>query len=174
MSSDKTIFLLRHAKSSWKNSELSDHDRPLNKRGKLNAAAMSWLLATAVQQKSSVGIQRVLCSTAKRTRETLTRIRALVPSITDDIITYSRALYCADSSQLLDQLCVVDDSLSTVLLIGHNPGISDLADQLCDEAIEPLVTCQIIGISLPIQSWKQLYITRGKLCTNVSPRRDLQ
>ncbi len=120
----KTILLLRHAKSAWGQPGLDDHDRPLNRRGERAAEAM----AEHIVHKSPRP-DLILCSTAARTRQTLAplvhRLAAPAPPI-----ALEKRLYLASEPELLARLRSVGDDVRTVLLIGHNEGIGELAATL--------------------------------------------
>jgi phosphohistidine phosphatase len=127
----KCLFLLRHAKSSWKDPALADHDRPLASRGRRAAK----LLADHLRcERVAPGL--VLCSSARRTRETLERIGPLGEQAT---IRIERELYAAADHRLLERVRAVDDEFESVLLIGHNPGVQELALSLADSG-EKLAT----------------------------------
>jgi phosphohistidine phosphatase len=116
----KQLFLLRHAKSSWDDSELVDHDRPLAPRGRRAAT----LIAEHLGQEG-ITPALVLCSSARRTRETLDRI---IPALGEGIsVQIERELYAASEQRLLDRLRAVEDGVESLLLIGHNPGVEQLA-----------------------------------------------
>ena len=115
----RQLLLLRHAKSSWDNRDLSDHERPLNPRGRQAASAMR----TAVE---GLGLQPdlVLVSTARRTQETL---QALEPWAETPLIDPLESLYLAPASTLLRTLRGVQETVRSVMLVGHNPGLQELA-----------------------------------------------
>ncbi len=115
----RQLLLLRHAKSSWDDPALDDHDRPLNPRGHHTAA----LLRGAMR---AIGLlpDVVLVSTARRTRETLA---ALEPWDETPLVEELRSLYLATTPQLLAALNAVPETARSVLLVGHNPGLHDLA-----------------------------------------------
>ncbi|MFE2379191.1 SixA phosphatase family protein [Streptomyces sp. NPDC059398] len=121
----RRIVLLRHAKADWP--EVSDHDRPLADRGRLDAAAAgSWLASHEPQ----LGL--ALCSTAVRTRETW---KLAVQELPDRPRTvYEERLYEASLGELLALLNEIPDDVAEVLVIGHNPGTHALADALAGEA----------------------------------------
>src|SRR4051794_27998376 len=112
----KRLLLLRHAKSSWDDPGLSDHDRPLAPRGRKAAALMASYLS-----EERIRPALVLCSTAVRARETLEGV-----GLADDVV-FERELYGASSGELLERLGRVPDSVESAMLIGHNPGMQDLA-----------------------------------------------
>ena len=118
----KHLYLLRHAKSSWKHPELPDHDRPLAGRGRRAAKAMAKHI-----RAEGIAPELVLCSTARRARDTLERIE---PALGRRSVKVERELYGAGVRQLLDRVRRVPSSVESVLLIGHNPGMHDLAAAL--------------------------------------------
>ncbi len=125
----KVLYLLRHAKSSWKDSSLDDHDRPLNGRGRRAAVVMGGYLD---RYMTSMGPppDLVLCSTAARTRETLDIILDNAPRTVggNSVKTeFDDELYHAAPMDLLDRLQCLNDHIGAVLLIGHNPGLGHLA-----------------------------------------------
>ena len=116
------LHLLRHAKSSWKE-DAEDHERPLNRRGRETARRLGDYLPRAIGQ-----LDLVLCSSAQRTRETLDlAVCGFVPPpqrLVDD------RLYLASSARLLRRLERIDEAVGNVLVIGHNPGLQELAAAL--------------------------------------------
>ena len=111
------LHLLRHAKSSWKDESLADRDRPLAGRGRRAAAAMAEHFAA---QGIVPGL--VLCSTAVRTHQTYARLE-----LGDVPVRYEPGIYGASADELLTLLRTVPDTVDTLLMIGHNPGLEDLA-----------------------------------------------
>jgi phosphohistidine phosphatase len=119
----RTLYLLRHAKSAWKDPTLDDHDRPLAPRGHRAARAMA-------QHFRSLGAdpELVLCSTAVRTRETLDLV---MPGFSKPpIVAMERGLYLATSASILARLREIENRIERVLVIGHNPGLHELALKL--------------------------------------------
>ena len=114
----RQLFLLRHAKSSWDDPGLADHDRPLAPRGRRAAKLIARHLAD-----EGIEPALVLCSSSVRTRETLDRL-----GLADHVaVEVEPRLYAASESELLDRLREVNDDVESVMLIGHNPGIEELA-----------------------------------------------
>lgn len=118
----RQLLLLRHAKSSWEDRSLSDHDRPLNARGRLAARLMREMI-------ESLGLvpDMVLVSTALRTRETL---EALEPWPETPLIEPMDSLYLATAAQMLKVLQGVPETVRSLMLVGHNPGLHELAVRL--------------------------------------------
>jgi phosphohistidine phosphatase len=116
----RRLFLLRHAKSSWDDPSVGDHERPLAKRGRRATKAIA-------RQLRSQGIrpELVLCSSARRTQETLERITDVLGS--DVEVRVERDLYLASAVDLLNRVRLVPAGVDSVLVIGHNPAIQELA-----------------------------------------------
>lgn len=115
----RQLLLLRHAKSSWDDPRTVDHDRPLDARGQHDAAAMG-----EAMRKLGLSPDIVLVSTARRTRETLAAIEPIEGS---PLVDEHEALYLAPAEAMLGMLHAVPETARSVLLIGHNPGLHNLA-----------------------------------------------
>ena len=127
----KTLHLLRHAKSSWKHADLDDHERPLNKRGRQTAKGIA-----ADLRRAKIAPDLVICSTAVRARQTLDPIgKALKPPK----VVLERGLYEVAQQKIWKHLWKLPESAECVLLIGHNPGLHDLALELADADSAKLV-----------------------------------
>jgi phosphohistidine phosphatase len=113
------LLLLRHAKSSWNNSFLADHDRPLAPRGQRAAQALAGHVATLDPPPALV-----LCSTARRAQETLEPVRSRLPDDTEVLIEDD--LYGAPAPVIVARLREVSEATPSVLVVGHNPGLEDL------------------------------------------------
>ena len=119
----RQLVLVRHAKSSWEDPAVADHDRPLANRGRKALGRMS-----AHLEDEHIRPDVVLCSSARRTRETLDGIR---PSLGKHVrIEIENGLYDAGLDDLLTRLQTIDDSTRSVLVIGHNPGLAELVELL--------------------------------------------
>ncbi|MGE5547066.1 MAG: SixA phosphatase family protein [Solirubrobacterales bacterium] len=118
----RTIFLLRHAKSSWEDPAVEDFDRPLTGRGRRAARAMAEYMA-----KGKIRPAFVLCSTAQRTRETYAFIE---PKLKGAPVAFEDGVYEASRHDLAHRLRELDDHLASVMLVGHNPGLERLAEFL--------------------------------------------
>lgn len=118
----KHLFLLRHAKSSWDDPELEDHDRPLARRGRKACRK----LAEHVRREG-VRPELVLCSSARRAVETL---ELIADALGDVPVEFEDGLYAADPERLLVRLRALPETVSSALLVGHNPALQDLAATL--------------------------------------------
>ncbi|HZA48715.1 MAG TPA: histidine phosphatase family protein [Nitrososphaera sp.] len=144
----KTLLLLRHAKSSWKDKDVSDHDRPLNKRGKRDAARMGRLL-----QKEGVVPDIILSSTAVRASDTAVRVAK--SCYYKGQITYADTLYLGGPEAYLDALRTLPKDFKIVLVVGHNPDIEELVMILTLQT-ERIPTAALARINLPIEDWSTL------------------
>jgi phosphohistidine phosphatase len=144
----KTLLLMRHAKSSWSESGLGDHDRPLNKRGRQAAPEMGKLL-----RKQELTPDMILCSTARRSRETAEAVAEACGY--EGKIEAQRDLYSSDADCYMDILRHLPDQAQRVLLIGHNPETEELLDVLTGNA-ERMTTGAIAHMDLPISHWQEL------------------
>jgi phosphohistidine phosphatase len=161
----KRLFLLRHAKSSWGDPTLADHDRPLAPRGRRATKAIRKHL-----EKNAVEIDLVLCSPARRTRETLERIEAALGRAAVEL---DPALYAAGEEALLERLREVPDEIGSALLIGHNPGLHDLVVRLAPDAPrlrEKFPTGALAKLELDSTSWRDLDRAESRLVDYVVPR----
>lgn len=159
----KVLLLMRHAKSSWKDSELPDFDRPINKRGKKDAPLMGHLL-----KERDLVPQRLVSSSAVRARQTAESL-AESAQYRGDILFFDR-LYMAEVDEYIQTLRELPDPLDRVLIIGHNPGLESLL-QVLSGKIEALPTAVIAQISLPIDHWSDLnQETVGELVEIWRPR----
>jgi phosphohistidine phosphatase len=162
----KHVYLLRHAKSSWKTRGVQDHDRPLAPRGRRAAKAIAgYLLEHGIEP------ELVLCSTARRTRETLERIE---PALGTADVRFEPELYGASAGTLLDRLRRVDDEVGSVLLIGHNPAIQtlalDLATHAAPEMEAKFPTAALAALEFRGRSWRALGAGTVELTAFVRPR----
>jgi phosphohistidine phosphatase len=136
MSGARTLLLMRHAKSDYP-AGVADHDRPLAPRGIREAGvAGDWLQANA-------SVDAVLCSTASRARETLARTGIDAP------VRYSERLYAATPGAMIDEIKQTADSISTLLVVGHEPTMSGLALTLADDDGTNAVSVERISEKFP-------------------------
>jgi phosphohistidine phosphatase len=168
----KTLLLLRHAKSSWNDPRAFDHERPLAPRGERAARRMADHLAG-----SAVKPVLVLCSSAMRTRQTLELIAPAFDART--IVRIDDTLYGADADELLDRLRHIPADVGSVMLIGHNPGLHDLALDLSgdgdSDALHQLDTKFPTGalatLDLAVDDWGEVEPGSGFLRAVIVPKR---
>jgi len=145
----KSLHLVRHAKSSWDDPSVSDFDRPLNERGRKSAAFMAkrWL-------DLKKPVVTIISSPAKRALDTSRIIAHGLEELGVDIITNPN-LYEAGVSDLLDIVNSISDEHNHVMLIGHNPTMSQFVGYLSGSEVD-LPTCAMVEIRLNISSWKEV------------------
>jgi phosphohistidine phosphatase len=164
------LWLLRHAKSSWGDPELADHDRPLSPRGERDAAGMR-----AYLDKEDIRPALVVCSSGLRARQTLAGV--LTGLGTGLEVQIEPELYTFDAASLLDRLRTIpSDDVPSVMLVGHNPAIQDLTLLLAgrgsglSDVGEKFPTCALAEIELPSSAWQEISQGVGTLMRFVTPR----
>jgi phosphohistidine phosphatase len=166
-----TLSLLRHAKSSWKNPTLPDRDRPLATRGETDAPLMGKAMA-----ERGVDPDLVLCSSARRTRDTLALV---LPELKiEPKVVYDDALYHATPAEMLGMLHDVQPGASRVMIVGHNPEIQSFALDLVgsgpkhfrDRLREKYPTAGLAVINFASGLWSSVAVNSGTLTLFLSPR----
>lgn len=147
----KNLYLVRHAKSSWADASRTDFNRSLNTRGKSDAPVMGAYL----KDKRKVEIDQVLCSTAKRARATAKRLLRPLNYSLDDV-QWEELIYHGDMHDILEFILKVDDGCENLMVIGHNPDMTDLANMLGDRVIENVPTCGVVCISFETDRWRDI------------------
>ena len=159
----KTLLILRHAKSSWNYPELSDHDRPLNGRGKRDAPRMGKHL-----RQEGLIPDRILTSSAKRARKTANKV-AKSCGYTGKVKKIA-AFYDAVPGVYFETLQALPDKHQRVMVVGHNPTMEQLVNHLTGE-IKRMPTAALAHITLPIQHWETLDLdTKGTLVNLWTPK----
>ena len=159
----KNLLLMRHAKSSWKDVSLPDHQRPLNKRGKRDAPRMGKYL-----QEQGILLDAILCSTAVRARET---VEGFLQEYTfEGEVEYFDDLYGADPATIISILNRLPDKVDTAMVVAHNPGLDDFLETLCDQWGHMATAC-VAYIRYPLEHWIDLRpVTKCELIHFWSPR----
>ncbi len=154
----KTLYLVRHAKSSWNFPELSDDERPLLEKGKKRTKkVVDYLLA------SDVKVDYIITSHAVRALETAKIIAHALKYPLDDI-KVEHMIYHAHSDKLFDQLYDVPDNCNSLMLIGHNPTFTSFANNFLVEKIDWLPTSGIVSVSFDTDRWED--VVNAKCSTN--------
>ena len=151
----KTLYLLRHAKSSWKDGGLQDFDRPLNGRGRESAP-----LVGQVIRKRKLKIDLVFCSPAERARQTAALVKASAGLSAD--MLYDERIYEADSAALLEVVTQAAESADALLLVGHNPGMEELLTLLTGEE-RRMPTAALACVALDLEKWGKVRARAGRL-----------
>ncbi len=150
----KTVLIQRHAKSSWKDVDLEDIDRPLSRRGKDEAPRMARFL-----RERGLLPDLILCSTAKRARQTAKR--SVAAGRFACRIELTQQIYDADRPQeLVDLLRALPDNLERIMLVGHNPCLEEFVEALTGAATS-LPTAAVAQVELEIASWSDLELVAG-------------
>lgn len=152
----KRLTLIRHAKSDWDN-RLPDFERPLNARGEGDVPHIAARMIQYYERPD-----RLLSSPAVRALRTTTLL-AQGLGIEEQEIRTEKGLYNASARALLDCLRTTDDHVAHLVLVAHNPGITDLANQLTDSRIDDLPTCAVLGAELEIEHWREARPGRGRV-----------
>ena len=151
----KTLLLMRHAKSSWKDLSLADHDRPLNRRGRNAAELMGEFL-----NNQDLVPEAILCSTAKRAKQT---VNFLLHTLSfGGEVYFTRDLYHSGSDAYLQELHKLDSGVSVVMLVAHNPGMESAIEDFCGEW-ERMPTAAIARIDFEIIDWSEVDYDLGDL-----------
>ena len=160
----KTVFLVRHAKSSWDDTALPDKDRPLNDRGKRDAPKMGERLA-----KRDVKPDLILSSPARRALATAEIIAKKLDYKLENIVVDDR-LYAVDADDLLDALRKLGDKSIRVMLFGHNPEVTELAHRLSSK-ITHMPTCAVAEFTFDAKSWANIGENKPTKVTLDYPKR---
>ena len=159
----KTLLVLRHAKSSWNDPALDDHERPLNKRGRRDGPRMGELV-----REYGLIPDVVISSDAVRARLTAEAVAEAARYAGE--ILLDPHLYLACPADILSLLRTVRENAETVMIVGHNPGLEELVEQLTGER-QDLPTAALAQIGLPIDQWRDLKLsTRGTLVGHWRPK----
>jgi phosphohistidine phosphatase len=165
------LLLLRHAKSSWDDPEISDFDRPLNTRGRRSAPLMGRHCA-----QHNLVPQKILCSSSRRTRETLA---GLLPYCNEDLdIRVTRDLYMTTADRHFDLVRAQGGATRTMMTIGHNPTMQELAilligsgnPALRDDITEKFPTAALAVIDFDVKRWTDVEPGSGRIVAFFRPR----
>ena len=158
----KTLFLLRHAKSSWKDETLPDFERPLNRRGKDAAETIGRYFKT-----SAIVPELILCSPAERARETLNLVLKASRWTTE--VRYDQRIYEASAQRLVEVVSQIENERKVAMLVGHNPGFEELLEVLTGES-HKMATAALACIELNIEKWNKVRAGAGRLEWLVKPK----
>jgi len=152
----KTVYLVRHAKSSWKNPDLNDFDRPLNKRGKRDAPFMGRRL-----RLQNITPDLLISSPAKRAAKTA-KILAEEMNFPKKKIEWEETIYMLGTKEILDIIHRTSDEHKSIMIVGHNPGLNFTAEYLSGQDLENIPTCGIFSMEFDVRSWKDVSRGLGK------------
>jgi phosphohistidine phosphatase len=154
----RTLVMIRHAKSSWANPLQSDFERPLNERGTQDAPAMGEKL-----KKLGIIPDLIIASTAKRTKQTAKKIAKAV-GYDPDNIKWEEKLYHCIPSVFEEVIFEVSDAVKTIFIVAHNPGITGFVNQLSPEfCIDNMPTCAVVAAYVETNEWSGFAIAKRKV-----------
>jgi len=145
----KTLYLVRHAKSYWKDQSIPDFDRPLNNRGKRDAPSMGEVL-----KNKKVKLDLIISSPAKRAMKTALAIADKL-GYPEKKILYNEELYEASSSTLIKVVNKLDEKYDSVMIFGHNPGLTLMNNHISNNYIDNITTCGIVALQLD-NKWSEV------------------
>jgi len=163
----KSLTIVRHAKSSWKDRGLSDRERPLNTRGDRDAPIMGRRVAAAGIRPS-----QIISSPAVRAWTTA-RIFAKELGYPIEFLQREDGLYLASLDNLLDVVATQDDGFNHLMLFGHNPGLTDLVNYLVPGLTNNLPTAGVVSVDLDCNGWMLFDRPPGELVLHDYPKKDL-
>ncbi len=157
----KTLYLIRHAKSSWGDPSLADHERPLNKRGLCDAPIMGQRLAGY-----QVRVDAIWSSPAQRAVETARHLARVLNYPRKEIQLRDR-LYTSATEELLIEIRTCPDKVKSLLVVSHNPVITECANLLIERGrdmdIDSIPTCGIVALEFSLSSWQQIREHEGRM-----------
>lgn len=160
----KTLYLMRHAKSSWKHAEFNDLERPLLEKGlKRTRLVIEYL------QERNTDIELIITSNAIRAIDTA-RIIAHAFKVDENNFRIEKGVYMADADSLFDQFFDLPEKVNQVMMIGHNPSITNFANTFMDEKIDYLPTSGVVAINFDTDQWDELPLSHHKLGFIVYPK----
>ena len=162
----KTLYVMRHAKSSWADAELADFDRPLNDRGYRDAPFMG-----NVMRENGYAPDVILSSPAVRARETSRLAKG--GGDLDGELMFDDRIYEASPQTLRQAVSEVDDKNTSAMIVGHNPGVEGFIRFLTG-TLEPMPTAALAVIELNIESWSDIAANSGKLIKTIRPKDELR
>jgi phosphohistidine phosphatase len=146
----KRVLLVRHAKSDWNDFRLSDHDRPLNERGKKDAPEMAEYL-----NKKQLIPDGIYTSTARRAKDTAMVFATTLSIPESHFFQYSK-LYHPTAETILDVIQEADDRYNTIGIFCHNPGVTYFTNNILDYDIDEIATCGIVYMSSDSDTWSEI------------------
>ncbi len=158
----KTLFIMRHAKSSWDDANLSDFERPLNDRGLKTAPFMGEVMA-----KNGFTPEIIVSSPAMRARQTAELVKN--SAAFEAGIQFDERIYEASPMRLLEVVSEIEDEYASAMIVGHNPGFENIVRVLTGK-LEPMPTAALAVVELEIDSWKETNAETGDLRKFIRPK----
>jgi phosphohistidine phosphatase len=165
---ERTLVVIRHAKSSWANPLQSDFERPLNDRGEKDAPMMGERL-----KKQHIIPDVIISSTAKRAKQTAKKIAAAVGYDTDRIVWHDKLYHCIPSV-FEEVIYEIGDDVKTAFIVAHNPGITGFANQLSPKfKIDHMPTCSMVGVKFNAKQWNEFSSIDKKVFLFDYPKKEI-
>jgi len=162
----KTLYLLRHAKSSWDNPDWKDFERPLADRGIRDLPVM------AARFKSRNGrLDSIICSPAVRTKTTAKMFAKEIDFPSEEIGS-NPELYFAGSTMFLKAASLLDDECEAAMLVGHNPAITEFVNEMANSDIDNIPTCGLVQLNVPIEVWSEIEFSSAELIDFDYPKKE--
>ena len=162
----KTLYLLRHAKSSWDDPELKDLERPLADRGLRGIPKM----ASRFQQRGDT-VDCVVTSPALRAKTTAKMIADQI-GFPPDQVASNPEFYFAGVGMFMKAVSLLDANCQSAMLVGHNPTITEFADGICGRRIDHIPTCGLLKLQFPVQQWEEIQAVLGELVYFDYPKKE--
>lgn len=160
----KTLYLVRHAKSSWNDLELEDHERPLLKKGIKRTLKISGFL---LEKKIKPGV--IVSSTAVRACETAGLIAKKLDYPSDKIVM-NESLYFSGMQAMEEVICRLPQESASAMIVGHNPDMTRFANQFVEEKIDYLPTSAVVGINFHCAHWREIMLSTREVLFLVYPK----
>ncbi len=163
----RTLVLIRHAKSSWANPLQSDYERPLNDRGDKDAPMMGERL-----KEKNILPDLIISSTAKRAAQTAKKIAKAIGYDPEKILWKNRLYQCVDTV-FEEVIAEVDKDIKTVFIVAHNPGITEFANELSEQfRIDNMPTCCVIGAHFESEEWDAFHSEKKEVFLFDYPKKE--
>ncbi len=162
----KTLYLVRHAKSSWNNANMSDHARPLNDRGERDAPLMGERLKARKPQPTII-----ISSSAVRAETTATILAEAIDYPLSDLKIDER-LYGAELNDVISIIGKLNDAIECGMLVGHNPTFTDVINALSGSQMKEVPTCSMAVLRFPTNTWSKIGQVQAELLDFDYPKKD--
>ena len=149
----KTLFIVRHGEASWDSPELSDYKRPLLKE-EIN---ISKTVANYLCEKKII-VNKIISSSAVRAMETA-KVSAPIINFPKGKIEIMKELYLAELNEIFDVLYAIDDEFDSVMIFGHNPGLTELANAFLDKIVDNLPTTAVVSVKINNEKWTDISVS---------------
>lgn len=164
----RTLVMIRHAKSSWANPLQSDYERPLNERGEHDAPVMGARL-----KEKGISPDLIIASTAKRAAQTAKKIAAAVGYDTEKILWKNRLYHCIPAV-FEEVIYEIDNAVNTVFIVAHNPGITEFVNELVPGfTIDHMPTCGLVATHVDAEEWSDFHNAKRQVFLFDYPKKQL-